>query len=236
MPRMRIIALTGVLAAVAAGAAQGQSVSAGPVTIAPLVGLIKWDEGAALDDAAVGGLSATYRVSGGLSLGAFIEGVRPSTIGTYFPAALLRTGGVSGTTQLFFVSQRVTVMNYGGRASYGFNLGKADAYVGVGLGQYTVFPDVQQANGVATFSGTSWELGAGLGISIGEATGLRFDIRNVRFTDFERSRLNAVGADTQNRLYPDRQDYPNVPRAECNDEACNMSNWRFGVAFVFYPR
>ena len=124
MLRCRTIALTGALAALAAGAAQGQSMSAGPVTIAPLVGYMKWDENAALDDAAIAGLSATYRVRGGLSVGAFIEGSRPSTLGNYFPAAIFRTGGVSGTTLLYTVSQRVTVLNYGGRAQYGFDLGR----------------------------------------------------------------------------------------------------------------
>lgn len=234
MPSLRILALTGALAALAAGAAYGQSAAAGPVTIAPLVGVIKFDEGAALDDAAVGGLSATYRFAGRLSLGAFIEGARASTLGNYFPAALLTTTGLS---QLYLVSQRVTVLNYGGRAAYEIDLGRADVYVGAGLGQYTVFPDVQQSNGVATFSGVSWEFGAGVEIAIGEGSGLRFDVRNVRFTDYERSRLNAVAPDAQNQTFPDVQDYPlNVPRVECNTEACSMSNWRFGLAFIFYPQ
>ena len=234
MHQCRIIALTGALAALAADAAQGQSMAAGPVTVAPLVGYMKWDEGAALDDSPFAGLSATYRFAGGFAVGAFLEGGRPATLGNYFPAALFKTAGI---TQLFVVSQRVTVMNYGGRAQYGFNLGGANAYVGVGLGQYTVFPDAQQADNVGTFSGMSYEIGAGVGIALGEGSGLRFDVRNVRFADYTRSKLNAVRSSAQNTLYPDVQDFPlDVPRLECNTESCSMSNWRFGVAFVFYPQ
>lgn len=234
MPRCRIIALTGALAAVAAGAAQGQTSSAGPVTVAPLVGYMKWDKGAALDDSPFAGLSATYQLAGGFAFGAFVEGGRPTTLGRYFPAALFKTGS---STQLFVVSQRVTVLNFGGRAQYGFNLGGANAYLGAGLGRYTVFPDAQQENGVATFSGLSYEVGAGVGISLGEGSGLRFDVRNVRFTDYTRAKLNPVNASAQNTLFPDVQDFPlNVPRPECSTEACSMSNWRLGVSFVFYPQ
>lgn len=247
MHRCRIIALTGALAALAAGAAQGQGTPAGQVTIAPLVGYVKWDDGAALDDAALAGLSATYQIRGGLSIAAFIEGSRPSTLGNYFPAALLRTGGVSGTTQLFTVSQRVTVLNYGGRAQYGFDLGRADAYVGVGLGLYSIFPDVQQQVGVANFSDMSWETGAGLGISLGESSALRFDVRAVHFTKYDRAHLNAVETSPstqsgQNTLFPDVQDYPlSVPKTDCDSgispgSRCSILNWRFGVAFVFYPQ
>jgi hypothetical protein len=235
---MRIAALTGALAALTAGAAAAQSTAAGPVTIAPLVGYMKFDNGAALDNAPVGGLSATYRVKWGLSLGAFLEGARPTTLGDYFPAAILQTGGVSGRTQLFYVSQRVTLLNYGARAQYGFAVGGADAYVGVGLGQYTLFPDVQQENGVQEFSGQSWETGAGLGIALGENSGLRFDIRAVHFRKYDRSHLNAVASGSRNTRYPDVQDYPNVPKPGCAGPGtyCSVLNWRLGVAFVFYPQ
>jgi hypothetical protein len=237
---MRIIALTGVLAALAAGAAQGQSTSAGPVTIAPLVGYMKWDDGAGLDNSPLAGLSATYRVRGGLALGAFLEGGRPVTLGRYFPASLLNT---AGSTQLFLVSQRTTLVNYGARAQYGMNVGGGEAYLSVGLGQYTVFPDVQQTGVPATFSGMSWETGAGFGVSLGQSASVRFDARAVHFRKWDRARLNPVEPAYRNTLYPDVQDYPlNVPKLGCDSNAsgagnyCSLLNWRLGVAFVFYPQ
>lgn len=235
MLRMRVMAVTGALACLAAGQALAQEGQAtGPVTVAPLVGFMKFDEGAALDDAAFAGLAASYRVARGVSLGAYIEGGRTSTLGNYFPMALLR---YQTSTQLFTVSQRVTVLSWGGTANYTFGLGGVNAYVGAGLGRWNVHPDVEQSKSAETFGGLEWSLGGGLGIELGGTASLRFDLRSVNYRDFERSRLNAVTENYQNTLFPDVQDYPNrVPRVECNTEKCNMSNWRFGVAFVFFPQ
>jgi outer membrane protein W len=234
----RSIALAAAVAALLAGEASAQASAARPVTIGPLVGFMKFDEAAALDNAALAGLSATYRVRGGLSVGAYLEGTRTSTLGNYFPAAKLTTGGVSGTTQLFYVSQRVTVMNYGLRAQYGRDFGRANAYLGVGLGQWTIFPDVQQNANVDTFSNLSWETGAGVGIPLGESAGLRLDVRAVHFRKYVRENLNAVIPTSRNTLYPDVQDFPlDVPSPECGGANwCSMLNWRFGAAFVFYPQ
>lgn len=235
MLRMRVMALTGALVSLSAGRALAQGEATGPVTVAPLVGLMKFDEGAALDDAAFGGLAANYRLTSGFSLGAYVEGGRTSTLGNYFPMALLR---YQTQTQLFTVSQRVSVMSWGGTASYTFGLGGVNAYVGAGLGRWSVYPDVEQSKSAENFGGLEWTIGGGVGVELSGSTSLRFDLKSVNYRDFERSRLNAVtNPNYENTLYPDVQDFPNnVPRVECNTEKCNMSNWRFGVAFVFFPQ
>lgn len=236
MNRLRVIALAGALAGLAAGSAFAQGGGAsGSMTVSPLVGYMKFDKGAALDNATIAGLSASYRLPGGFAVGAYAEGGRAATLGDYFPAALLRTGGVSGTTQLFFVSQRVTVLSVGGMANYTLNVGGASLALGGGLGRWTVFPDVEQSKSADNFGGLEWNVGAGLGVQLGGSTSLRLDVRSVHYTGFERSRLNTVTPAYQNTLYPDFNRYPNEPRHECANQECGMSNWRFGVGFVFHP-
>lgn len=236
MNRMRVVALTGALAGLAAGSAFGQGAEGrGSVTVAPLIGYMKFDKGAALDNMKVGGLSAAYRLGGGLSLGAYLEAGRANSLGDYFPAALLRTGGVSGTTQLFFASQRVTVMSVGGSAAYSLALSGATLSIGGGLGRWTVFPDVEQQKSANTFSGLEWNIAAALGIRLGGSTAVRLDLRSVHFNGFDRSRLNVVTPAYQNTLYPDFNRYPNEPRHECAAKECSMSNLRVGLGFVYYP-
>lgn len=235
MSRMRLAALTGGLVGLMAGSALAQGGGSSGVSIAPLIGYIKYDEGAALDNAAYIGLSAMFNVSGGFAAGAYVEAGRPTTIGDYFPAALMRTGGVSGTTQLSFVSQRVVEISAGGQASYTFNLGGASLALIGGLGRWNVSPDVEQSKSAGNFGGTEWIAGAALGFKLGAATSVLLDLRSVRYLNYERSHLNPVSPAYQNTLYPDFNRYPNEPRHECADQACGMSNWRFGIGFVFHP-
>jgi opacity protein-like surface antigen len=205
--------------------------------VTPSIAMMRFDRTTALSSTASGlstklwpwaGLDAMYRVRSNVQVGLYLGGSRVTTSPDYFKYALFKSGS---NYELWAVSQRVTVFNYGIGAELALPVGGAfDPYVKVGLGRHTLYPDVQKSNSVGSFSGAEFALGGGVRIDLKSSVALRLEITDFMWSNFDRERLDPVAPDFQNNTFP-----LSNPDGVLWPKPGLTHNLRLGLGFAFTP-
>jgi len=220
--------------------------------ISPRIGMVFWDNAAGLQDPALSsgdcdfpqfnhecgsafnnlmaGLSAHYGVTNQIALGLTFDVARPVSNGAYFPAAEIEIGGVQ---ELTLVSQRLTVIQYQVEGEWSPKFARLAPFVVASAGGYTVYKDAAKADqagvtGFETFSGPMFSIGLGLNWAFGEGSGLRVELRDMIYTDWDRNELNPVQEQFQTDLFPDLLPAP-------PDDSSTLNNFRLSLGFFFIP-
>jgi len=222
------------LAALGCGATALAAQDAGSrFRVTPTIGVMKFDKTSALSDLdgsklwASAGLSASYLVGGGLRAGVYLEFQQPQTSPDYYPYALFRT---SGAYQLFGATQVVSALSFGLDASYTIGAGKLGPYIRGGIGRHAVYGDVQVQNATDHVAGTQFLAGAGINYAVSQMIGLRVEVLDFMWSDWDRDALNPVTPAYQNTTFP--EDNP----AGINESKPGLiHNLRLALGFSFTP-
>lgn len=226
--------------------------------VTPRVGLVLWDDASAIQDPVFhsddcdypefnhecsafsnnlqAGLSALYGLTERISIGLAFDFGRPVTNGAYFPAATMER---AGTQELTLVNQRLTVLQYSIEGAWAPSFARLSPFVNAGIGGYTVYLDAPKADfagvsGFDSFTDLRFSIGVGLDFALGEASGIRLEVRDQIFTGWDRNKLNPVQGEPtlirnfQTTLFPDL--LPKPP-----DESETLNNFMVSLGFNFVP-
>ena len=220
--------------------------------ISPRLGLVFWDDAAAIQDPVLNsdkcdfpqfahdcasvfnnlmaGLSAHYGITNQIALGLSFDVARPVSNGAYFPAVEIEIGGVQDLT---LISQRLTIIQYQLEGEWSPKFARLAPFVVGTFGGYTVYKEPAKADhagvtGQETFTGPMFSVGVGLNYAFGEASGLRVELRDMIYTDWDRNELNPVMPAFQTDLFPDLLPAP-------PDESSTLNNFRLSLGFFFIP-
>lgn len=249
--RWSCAALAGMAVAVSAQTAQAQR--AGRFVVAPRLGYVAWDKAAGLQDnvlhsgecdypnfgqtcAGTGnnlqaGISALYAFTDRLALGITADVGRPVSNGAYFPAANME---IAGRQELTLVSQRLTTLQYGLEGQFTvLPESRVMPFLVGSVGGVVVYKDapkvdVAGSTGFNTFSNFMFTFGGGFDYTLTGQTALRLEFRDLVYTSWDRSELNAISPAYQTQLFPDL--LPAPPAAKKT-----LHNLRLALGFVFVP-
>ncbi len=176
---------------------------AGQWNIAPRLGLVFWDDAAAIQDPVLSsgdcdypqfdqtcasglnnlqaGISALYRVTRQVSLGLAFDVGRPVSNGAYFPAASMEIGG---RQRLTLINQRLTILQYAVEAQVAPYSGRLSPFLVGSVGGYTLYKDPGKTDlagttGFETSTDVMFSVGIGVDWAFGAATGLRIEVRDA---------------------------------------------------------
>jgi hypothetical protein len=225
--------------------------------IFPYLGLVAWDNSAAIQDPVLsnskcsypelgmdcsslwnnlqGGIGANYFLTDMFQIGLAVDFSRPVSNGAYFPAVNME---VSGQQSLSFVNQRMSVADVIIQGEWMAN-SRFAPFVNAGVGWYFVWPEASKndqaaVTGFESFNDLMFNIGVGLDWRIGTSTGFRLMVGDQIFTGWERNGLYPILTDFTvfpnyaTELYPDLADQP--PAA-----SETLHNFRLLLGFTFMP-
>ncbi|MBI4540645.1 MAG: porin family protein [Gemmatimonadetes bacterium] len=205
MNRLSLCSVILVLGVTAAAMAQTPEAT---FVVTPMGGYGLIDEASALDPMAAGGIDAIYRHSSGIVFGIGANAARAKTQKDFFPRARLVYGQ---RTELYDVQQPVFVYAYRAQAGYHVS-GRLAPYVLGGVGGYAVYTDPEQSRGGKFRHALHFAFGGGIDLALEERTGLRLDIRDLVYTDWDREMLNPVAPEFRDDFFPEFQPAPPEPK------------------------
>lgn len=197
-------------------------------TIGPRIGWVNYKDVSGVDRSGFIGVDAIYSLTRNFGIGASMEMSRPQTDSRYFPVEF----SFGDTTFVYRTSYPITVFQYSATAVGQMTWGKLNPYVTVGLGQYRMFIDPQAARSPKTVTHGLLTLGGGFNVKLGEATGLRFEVRDFIYRNYDLNEINEVETRFNPRRFPE---VAPVPSRQCMDATCNLSNIQFALGFTFLP-
>lgn len=214
-----------------AGAVHGQVVGRYQVTATG--GYTVWDRSSALKNSVAGGLDARYYFTERFGGGLYFHASRSNTDGTFFPLVRLDFGD---TVLVYVVSQQVGAFDAGIQGFLRFPLGSRLALVGVGgIGIYSFSVDPQQSDfprvpGTVErmFSGREYTVGAGAEWGLTGNTGLRLEVRDFIYTNYDRDRFNLSDPLLREENLPH-------PRLELPAKKSTIHSLRYAIGFTFVP-
>ncbi|NIR45100.1 MAG: hypothetical protein GWN99_12005 [Gemmatimonadetes bacterium] len=225
--------------------------------IYPRIGLIAWDDAAAIQDPLLSGgncdfpevgmecSSSLNNVQAGISVGYYLTpsvGVglavdisRPITNGAYFPAVEFE---VAGEQSLTFVNQRLTIADAVAQVEWAPSVGALKPFLNGGVGIYAVWPEAKKEDkaavtGFQSFTDLMFQVGVGLDWSIGETTGFRIELSDQIYTGWDRDELYPIFTsselpDHSTQLFPDLLEDP-------PEDSSTLNNFRLMIGFTFMP-
>lgn len=216
----RLLGMALVLCASAAPAAA----QSGAFVVGPRGGYITYAAETGIKEGAVLGLDAFYGLTSSIDLGVSLGYARAQTDGSYFPAELT----FRDTTMIFAVQQPISAVHVSGLARISLPTGSFRPFLMGGAGLFSVTPDAQTSRGLNRSSDLMLVVGGGIDLRLGSASGLRFEVRDEIYTQFDRESINPVDP----RFRPVR--FPDVLPAQppFNKSAHNLS---FSAGFTFTP-
>ena len=224
-----LLALPLVLASVA-GPVGAQGPTTGQFTIAPGGGVMTFERASSIESGGSASLDAQYAFLPMLSIGTHVLVARAQTRGEDFLTRLTFGSVENGdTTYIFSVSQPVNIVNAALSLTAQMPVARLRPYLTGGVGVYSVHLDPQVMAGESRFARMSGMLGGGIDFRLTESSGLRLDVRDVIFTNFDRDRLRP----SDSRFLPvtRAEDLPAPPEAK--DVLHNVA---FTIGFSYTPR
>lgn len=200
--------------------------------VVPVVGLMRFDKTSALNALdggkywASGGLAASYALTESFRAGLYLEYQRPTTSPDYYPYALFRTGS---NFELFGVSQVVSILSYGVDVAYQLP-SRWGPYVKAGIGRHAVYGDVQVNRSTAHIEGTQFVVGGGLNYAASSSIGVRLELVDFMWNDWDRDLLNPVDPAYQNTTFPEDN-----PAGVTYSKPSLIHNMRLGLGVSFTP-
>jgi hypothetical protein len=192
--------------------------------IGPRLGMVKYNTNTGIKStSALIGLDGLFSVTPNLGLGFRLDLSRPLTDGTFFPAEMT----FRDTTELFAVSQPLTIVQYSAKAEFGTG-GSMSFFVNGSVGGYRITLDPQVANGLKNVQHLGFGFGGGLAIQASSTSHLRLEVADAMWTKFDRADLNPVGAAFAPAQFPEA-----IPAKA--PFSGSVSNLQFSLAFWFTP-
>jgi hypothetical protein len=221
MPRGRLLSTVLLLALPVPAAAQ---LAPHSYVIGARIGIASFDKASGIDRGTMIGLDGTYFFSPHIGVGFSLDVSRPQTKGEFFPFEFT----LADTTFLYAVRQPLTIAQVGGQVVLRQPMGSLVPYVMAGAGWYRYTLDPQVSNGPKSFTHPMYMLGGGVNIRFSDATGIRFEVRDIVQTSFDRNALNPVAAPLAPVRFPD---FFAPPPAAKN----TAHSFQLALAFSFVP-
>lgn len=199
-------------------------VEQGRLQVTPYAGFLRADNSSALKDAAMVGIEAVYYFMPTVGVGLTGNFSRAESDGSYFPAMRWDVG--PDTSFLLHVGQDLTIVTYGLIAKANFRAGRLAPYAAGGVIGWTLFLDPQSNDSPQDVGGVGFELGGGVHFTLSERAGIRLDLRDLVFTDFNRDDLNPVDPRFQTDVFL----VPDPPAAKST-----IHNIRATIGFTYVP-
>jgi hypothetical protein len=201
--------------------------------IGPRGGSISFDDASCIQSSGALGVDAAYFLNRTFGIGFVLDLARPVTEGSCFPAEF----SFGDTVFVYRVQQPLTVLNAQIQGVASFTMGRLSPFVAFGVGSYQMYLDPQVDGAPSSFSDLAYSFGGGVTVRTSETSGIRFEIRDNVFTNFDREKLNPIDP----RFRANRTDpfytQPRFPRLVTvpTDPKETLHNWTFMVAFSFVP-
>ncbi len=200
-----------------------------------LFGQQVFDKATALESTPFVGLSASYELpwnplklaikGSTFGLGLAVDVSRPVTDGEQFPVVAFDFGD---TTFLYAVAQRITLIQAGMQAVAGIPIGKARVYGLIGTGVYSMFMDPRSVGKNKKITKPMATFGGGVNYAITSNIGLSAQARVAKYTQFERSALDATVGYIQDRRIRDALPPP-------HPTSSTPTNLQFSLVFKYIP-
>jgi len=179
------------------------ALTAGPVAaqgfeIGPRLGYVKWQEETGIENAAMLGVDAIYRISSRVGLGVRFDVARPGTDNQYFAAEM----SFGDTTLIFAVVQPLTVLQYAVQAQVETG-GTFSVFAKGGAGGRTISLDPQAARGRVSTTDWAFNAGGGIRFRAGGGTSVLLEVQDLIYPNFARNDLNPVEGRFQPKRFPD---------------------------------
>jgi len=222
---MRILRTLGAVAVLASASTAGAQVVPRQFTVVPRGGYMTFDKASGIKNAAALGVSTTYYINRYFGIGAGVDVARPQTDGDYFVSALT----FQDTTYIVRVHQPLTIVMPQLSLALRFPTEMVSPYLSAGAGTYSTYLDAQQSNSRKAITRMASNVAAGVDFKIADRVGIGFEVKDVIFSGFKRSRLNPIsGLDVNNRFI---EDFPLPPA-----EKSTLNNFMFTLGFTFTPQ
>ncbi|HEY8470426.1 MAG TPA: outer membrane beta-barrel protein [Longimicrobiales bacterium] len=212
------------LAVLVAAAPLSAQVQAGQWQVSPYGSAIRFDETSAIKDGPAAGIHAVYFINRYLAVGPSFLFSRTASDGEFFPAFQWNLG--TDTSRVLHPGQKLSIAVFSGRAEVHLPAGRLSPYASAGAGWYSVYLDPQAAGDPHWFTHLMFEFGGGLDITLGSQTGVRLEVRDLLFTDYDRNSLDLVEERFESELFS----RPNPPPPK--ERIHNLS---FALGFTYVP-
>jgi hypothetical protein len=232
--RKRLSLLVLALLAVPAGAfGQQQQGSWGVDVVAGMQG---YDSSSGMNGGAFLSVAALYQVTSRIALGPALQYTRNSSDETFF-TGVLDFGADSA--RVYQVGQTLNTLHYTLDGRFDIMPEKTvDPYVMAGIGGYTTYLETQPNESIGRLTDLMFQFGAGIRWAISPEAGLSFDLRDVVYTNWDRSSLNPIRPEHRNCSVPGNPSSScRFPDAETStpDAKDTIHNLRFAIGLTFIP-
>jgi hypothetical protein len=220
----------------AAGAQEAEPAAAGARAVStvgsvtPRGGYARFDRASSIRPSAFLAVDATYQITPAFAVGPSLTVARASTYGEDYLTAFTFGDPSKGDTTFIFANQQpVTVVDVGAIATARLLAGSRFApYLTGGVGAYSLYLDPQQVNDSKRYTFLSAMVGGGVDLQMSQQAGIRLDVRDQIFMNYDRRRLNPADARFQNTRFV--EDLPAPPANKST-----LHNLMFSVGFTFRP-
>ncbi|KPK81019.1 MAG: hypothetical protein AMS25_08090 [Gemmatimonas sp. SM23_52] len=197
----------------------------GRYRISANLGIQTFAESSALETSAVGAVDVSYYLTSSVALGLFAQVARPKTDPTFFPLVRLDFGT---ETEFHQPAQRMTSYVVGLQGQLSRAVGQIEPHVIAGIGYYAFTLDPQQNRSDESRDGFSLNLGLGASYALSEAAGVRVEIRDMVFLDYDRDWFNLSDPLLAEPRFPEPGGVP-------PDKQSTIHNLRFSLGFTYTP-
>lgn len=213
----------------------------------PVFGVVVYDDATPFETAAMLGGTVQYSFNQVFSAGLGMGYARPDVDGSYFPLILFEVS--PDTTILSQAGWQASQWSYYGFITAGVPLGSLYLYATGGVGGITTwydrqaFRDIYIRTGDISVTNLMVPLGVGLSWSVSSLIGVRLDVVDEIYSDFDRNRLYTSGEQSSSPFnegrYRNTCEVENFCIMEANsvppDEKSTVHNFRFSIGFEFTP-
>ena len=227
-----LLALAGLLATAAPAAAHAQS-EPGSWSVAVSAGTQMHAASSSLGTSPMLALEALLQVTPRIAVGPAIQFHRADTDGSFYVAAV---DFGPDSTRVYQVGQTLSALHYGASAHFSFMPGgRLDPYAVVGAGGATLYLDAQANDGIRRVTHRMVQGGGGVRYAVTEAAGVRVDVRDVVYMNFDRDVLNPVEERLRNCGTDGVCRFPDAERAHLPDKQDMVHNVRLSIGLTYVP-
>ena len=199
--------------------------------ITPRGGYVHFDRASSLEAGPSIGIDAQYNFTPAFSVGTNFSFSRANTRGEDFLTTLTYGLPSTGdTTFIFGVRQPVSVVDAQLAAMLHLPAyGRISPFVMGGAGVYVLYLDPDANRGSTRLARPALSAGAGVDVRLSRSAGVRLDVRDQVFTNYDRNRLRPSDSRFQNPRVLEGYALPPAPKRMINNLMLNLG-------FTFTPR
>ncbi len=219
------------LAASIPSLAQAQ-VERGEWTLTLRGGPVMYAEASAIELGTGVAVEALYYVSPRFAIGPVGDYVHSKTDGRYF-IGVMNFGPDS--THVYEVGQSIGVLQYGAAGLFDLMPENNIApYLAAGAGGYTIYLQPTSNDMPKRSRGMLLQAGGGVRFTLGDATAIQLDVRDLIYMDFDRDELNPVRPAHRNRQADGTIRFPGAEH-DLPEATSTVHNIRVSIGFRYIP-